>query len=838
MSKHGTQRPQNTEEGIKKRFWIAPIVAAVLTACNTVSPTVPSQINPKALGLLEVTLDFSDEANPTGTANFKPVNSSPNGVQTRAISASGNTTSQIAIRRRSVSFIDDNELSVFGTQTRYVRGTFDIANFIPTAFNNLNFMATSLNTQLGTMFSSLKDGAEVLIPATDTLPGGELTYRGLKPAHGMRLAADGGVEVDPNSADMQVFTPAEASTVQSALNATYPGLQVLEYGYTARSIPASSFSRNISTTPTSVDCSSTLTSPPNGFTFVTNNTSCFTGRVTFAFKFARKPVRNQNPFVFSFVFVVSDETTPTSTQSLNEQNQIGQTSLEQVLGLNLPSGEQRRIRTLPGSGVFGYPNPITSGVQREMLCNVKTAVATTTPVLPADYLSTKPGLTSFIPNPNTMFASTGSSILTSFCDNMNVPTSSSLVINGSQTGRHSSSNGVYSGAGSSLFYAPSAAFKPGEEVEVSLTAGLTRVSDTLPLNPIVYRFRTATALEGAAGFTPKTDYPTGSGPTALTSGDFNGDGKLDQAAINYSSNTVSVLLGTGTGSFDPKTDYPTGTGPNGIISGDFNGDGKLDLAVTHYSSNTVSVLLGTGTGSLNPKTDYPTGTGPNFLTSGDFNGDGKLDLAVTNFGTSSVSVLLGTGTGSFNSKTDFPTGTNPFALTSGDFNGDGKLDLVVANYSSNTVSVLLGSGTGSFNPKTDYPTGSSPNFLTSGDFNGDGKLDLAVANYSSNTVSVLLGTGTGSFNPKTDFPTGTEPNGIISGDFNGDGKLDLAATNYSSNTVSVLLGTGTGSFNPKTDYPTSSGPYASTSGDFNGDGRLDLAAPNSSSDTLSIFLKP
>ncbi len=482
---------------MKITYWLAVSTFVLLCSCINSIPDIgnqPSQPgSARALGLLEVSLDFSDEAHPTGTANFKPfVNQ--NNPQTRAISASGNTTSQIALRRHSVSFIDDNELSVFGTQTRYVRGTFDIANFSPTTFNNLNFMATSLNTQLGTMFSSLKDGAEVVIPATDTLPTGELTYRALKPAHGMRPNTEGGLEVDPNLADMQVFSATEASSVQTALNPTYPNLQVLEYGYTARSIPTSSTALGIAVTPTSANCSSTLTTPPNGYTFVTNNTSCFTGRVTFAFKFARKPVRSQNPFVFNFVFVVSNETSPSGTQSLEEQKQIGQTSLEQILNLNLPVGEQRRIRTLPGSGVFGYPNPNSTGVQRELLCNVKTAAATISPVLAADYLSTKPGLTSFFPNPNTMFASTGSSLLASFCDNMNAPSSSSMVVNGSQTGRRSTSNGVYSGSGSILSYVPGTAFKPGEQVEVSMT-GLTRLSDSLPLNPVVYKFRTATSVD-------------------------------------------------------------------------------------------------------------------------------------------------------------------------------------------------------------------------------------------------------------------------------------------------------------------------------------------------------
>ncbi len=298
---------------MNKPLWAVPIIIISLVACgagNTNSINQPSSNKP--LGLLEVTLDFSDELNPTSTTNFKPFGASQN--ETRTISATGNESSQIKIARHSVGFIDDNE--TFGTKTRYVRGTFDIANFGARAFNNLNFMATSSSaTKIGTMFSSLKDGGEVLISDTDTLPDGSRTYRALKPTHGMR--SDGtDVVVDPKLADMQVFTPAESNAVQSALASTYPGIQVLEYGYTARN---NTGSRGIPITPTSADCSSTLSTPPNIYTFVTNNASCFTGTVTFAFKFGRKAVRSQNPFVFSFVFVVSDESNYVATQSLEEQ---------------------------------------------------------------------------------------------------------------------------------------------------------------------------------------------------------------------------------------------------------------------------------------------------------------------------------------------------------------------------------------------------------------------------------------------------------------------------------------------------------------------------------------
>jgi hypothetical protein len=280
--------------------------------------------------------------------------------------------------------------------------------------------------------------------------------------------------------------------------------------------------------------------------------------------------------------------------------------------------------------------------------------------------------------------------------------------------------------------------------------------------------------------------------SSVTTGDFNGDGKLDLATANpigVSAHTVGVLLGFGDGSFQPTKEFATGTKPSSVTTGDFNGDGKLDLATANENSNNVSVLLGNGDGSFQPKKDFASLAGPISVTTGDFNGDGKLDLASANINSVSVGVLLGNGDGTFQAKKDFATGPSPFSVTAGDFNGDGKLDLATANADGDNVSVLLGNGDGSFQPKKDFMTGSFPLSVTAADFNGDGKLDLASANSgdNTNTLSVLLGNGDGSFQPKSDFATGSYPISVTTGDFNGDGKPDLASANNGNDTLSVLL---------------------------------------------------
>ncbi|MGI8988155.1 MAG: beta strand repeat-containing protein, partial [Bryobacteraceae bacterium] len=362
----------------------------------------------------------------------------------------------------------------------------------------------------------------------------------------------------------------------------------------------------------------------------------------------------------------------------------------------------------------------------------------------------------------------------------------------------------------------------------------------------------------ASSFTPLVNYATQSAPESIAQADFNGDGIPDLAIVNGSSNTITVLLGNGTGGFTPAPSSPfaVGTSPFSVAVGDFNGDGKPDLAVAN-ASNSVTVLLGSGNGGFAPAPGSPfTVRAATSLAVADFNGDGLADIVVvgsqSNF-TGLLTVLLGDGGGGFATAPGSPSTisvspTDPHSLAVGDFNGDGVSDIAVADTDNagqggNKVAVFLGNGSGAFTPAPGSPfiVGSNPTAVAVGDFNGDGNADLAIANRGSNDVTVLLGNGSGGFTPVpgSPFPTGSpgSPFGLAVGDFNGDGNIDLAVSNFSDG-VAVLLGNGSGGFIPEPGSPFVVGinPRSMAVGDFNGDGKTDLAVANNGSNNVTVLL--
>ncbi len=351
----------------------------------------------------------------------------------------------------------------------------------------------------------------------------------------------------------------------------------------------------------------------------------------------------------------------------------------------------------------------------------------------------------------------------------------------------------------------------------------------------------AAPVRAAISFAPATAYTVGSQPLAVATKDLNGDNKLDLVVANYTSNTVSILLGNGDGTFQPAKSVSVGTRPAAVAIADLDGDGKMDIAVANYGSNSVTILKGDGQGNFQPLGNpIPVGASPNSLAIGSLHALGKMDIVTANSGEASVSVVLGNGNGTFQAASTVGTLASPTSVALADLNNDNFLDIVTANSGTANVTVLLGTGSGTFGTPVRYATadphaggGSSPYTVAVADFNGDHIPDVVTAN-TFGDISLLQGKGDGTFLSALTSPGGGSYLAVA--DLNGDGAQDVVVSNGSVGNVGYLGGNGDGSFQRLISAPCGSHPTGLAIGDFNGDGKPDVVVANYNDGTVSVLI--
>jgi hypothetical protein len=343
-------------------------------------------------------------------------------------------------------------------------------------------------------------------------------------------------------------------------------------------------------------------------------------------------------------------------------------------------------------------------------------------------------------------------------------------------------------------------------------------------------------------FKAASNYPVGAGPTTLAVGDFNNDDLQDLVVTIAISQRggAAILLGTGGGRFAPPKVVDVGPSPVFILVADFNGDGKADLAAPDFSE-AIYISLGRGDGSFAPATRYPAPFHPGVAIAADFNQDGKLDIATIILPSTKglISILIGDGRGGFGAATNYELDYSPRTVAAGDFNSDGKLDLIALSSHpvSKNVTLLFGDGAGRFGAPVGLEIGNFPFDLKVDDFNGDGHVDFIVSddtaiNSFEGQVSTFLGDGTGHFGAPINYVVPSGPLAVA--DFNRDGKKDVASFGTGSGTSAVLFGDGAGGFTSHNIFQASGLSFDIVVGDFNNDANPDIATAGFTSDDVNI----
>lgn len=213
---------------------------------------------------------------------------------------------------------------------------------------------------------------------------------------------------------------------------------------------------------------------------------------------------------------------------------------------------------------------------------------------------------------------------------------------------------------------------------------------------------------GDGTFQDDSEYSAGSSPSGITGGDFDGDGDIDLMISIRNTSKALIYFNQGDGSFSAGSQVGTGVRPNDIFAASLNGaDIYLDVCTANQLANTITPLLGDGTGSFTATGNFGASDEPVYLICTDVDADADMDIIVSNAADDSISVLFNDGSGNFPVLANFYGGDSVARLCSGDFDNDGSIDIAVACFNADSIVVLL-------NYSDNTPPGPPQNLVANG----------------------------------------------------------------------------------------------------------------------------
>ena len=252
----------------------------------------------------------------------------------------------------------------------------------------------------------------------------------------------------------------------------------------------------------------------------------------------------------------------------------------------------------------------------------------------------------------------------------------------------------------------------------SLAISLGSASSSIPLHKIRRISPTGTGKS-------RNEVPFGSSTPQKNANGSEGGGESEDEADD-DSGKVQVGNTSAGNQLDLRLswdEYEVDTDPVDAAAGDLDGDGSKDIVTANRAGESISILMGNGTGSYDPAITIAVENECLATNLGDFDGDGDLDIAVLvddGNGSSSVRILR--------NDTDI-TSTTTFCLESDTlFEGNGVNRILVGRLDDDGIDDILVTAT------TPSLQGPLPGWMAAlggmesdcfGDINGDGTVDAA-----------------------------------------------------------------------------------------------------------------
>lgn len=355
------------------------------------------------------------------------------------------------------------------------------------------------------------------------------------------------------------------------------------------------------------------------------------------------------------------------------------------------------------------------------------------------------------------------------------------------------------------------------------------------------------------GFTERVIDGNLSGAVSVTTGDIDGDGKLDILAVGENLNQILWYRNNGArpATFEPRF-IRNGPVPNPALDyaktvavADLDKDGDSDVIYGSEEENLIGWYENRDRGAT--FVEHVLVTGANhvkIVTANDPDRDGDLDIIAASSEDNTVHFLENDGqaTPTFTHLTVTTAAMGARSIHLADFDRDGDPDLAVASREDNTVMLHLNTAihrSALLESQRVINTYSQTRSIAAADIDDDGRID--VLSTANNIVAWHRNTG----GSPPNFESFIIDNGFVggrwvtSGDLDGDGDVDVVAADRTTHRIvryeNLLRQTGVVSFQPLVVANDAKRVRDVNVADIDGDGDLDLFSANDGDNTVAWY---
>ena len=309
-------------------------------------------------------------------------------------------------------------------------------------------------------------------------------------------------------------------------------------------------------------------------------------------------------------------------------------------------------------------------------------------------------------------------------------------------------------------------------------------------------------------------------PIAIEGEDFTGDGNIDVAVLNKSTETISLFSRQiGINPYPSRLETALPNSPIDMESGDIDQDGDIDLLVAFQNNNFIA-FTNNGTGTFSPEPSFVGAIKMTNFILADINGDNEPDIVTSSQSKMNLSIAfgnLGGGNSTFSNFQDISIPCIPSNLNLGSIDPDPFQDIIINCKDNSQVYIYRNNTLGSFNLFDQYTFDDPIPDSAISDVNGDGIGDIIASRPSTSSGHLLLSDLTQGFStintiPLTPTSTIIKP---VSFDFM-NSNLDIAILNTTTNEISTGLGNNDGTFSPLTSFPLPVSPIDFAILEYNG----------------------